>query len=403
VTRSPLHGITRPTLLVDENKVRRNIARMVDKARQSKVRLRPHFKTHQSQVIGRWFREAGIEQITVSSLEMAEYFAADGWRDITIAIPCNVAELQATQRLAQQVELGILVDTTEALAFLLQEVTQPLRVWIKIDVGYGRAGVHWTDKATVEHMVRMLTSEAGNSTTHPMRFAGLLTHAGHSYAASSAPEIQEITQTSLERMQSLQRMVESTFSQACPLSVGDTPSCASLLEFSGVDEVRPGNFVFHDVMQLNLGACRSADIAVAVACPVIARYPQRHEVLIQGGAAHFSKEILRPTASLARYELPARQAAIYGLVVGFDKSASPATWGEIRPDAVLTSLSQEHGILKVADSFWENCPIGQPLLILPVHSCLTADLFPAYISLQGNRLERRRTNDPASRPEDYVV
>lgn len=396
MTRPLLQGITRPTLLVDEDKARRNIARMVDKARQSQVRLRPHFKTHQSQAIGRWFREAGIEQITVSSLEMAEYFAADGWHDITIAIPCNVAELEALQRLAQQVKLGILVDTTETLEFLLGEVTQPLQVWVKIDVGYGRAGVPWTDKDTVEDMVRRLTVGPEDGATHRMQFAGLLTHAGHSYAASGTPEIQEITNTSLDRMRSMQSMVESTFSQACPLSIGDTPSCGSLQEFSGVDEIRPGNFVFHDVMQLNLGVCHSDDIAVAVACPVIARYRQRHEVLIHGGAAHLSKEALRPAASMVRHGLPGQQSALFGLVVDQSVSASAATWGGIRPDAVVTDLSQEHGVLKVADSFWEHCPIGQALLILPVHSCLTADLFPAYISLQGNRLERRRTNDPAA-------
>jgi len=59
-------SITRPTLVVDEGRVRRNIARMATKARASGVRFRPHFKTHQSAAIGAWFREEGVTAITAS-------------------------------------------------------------------------------------------------------------------------------------------------------------------------------------------------------------------------------------------------------------------------------------------------------------------------------------------------
>ena len=73
---------------------------MADRAIQYNVRLRPHFKTHQSRQIAGWFREAGINCITVSSLKMAEYFAADGWDDITVAFPVNVLEHERINRLA---------------------------------------------------------------------------------------------------------------------------------------------------------------------------------------------------------------------------------------------------------------------------------------------------------------
>src|SRR6476620_10300974 len=90
-----LKQITRPTLLLDEARCRRNIERMASKARRSNVRFRPHFKTHQSAQIGEWFREAGVNAITVSSVKMAEYFASHGWDDITIAFPANWREIEA--------------------------------------------------------------------------------------------------------------------------------------------------------------------------------------------------------------------------------------------------------------------------------------------------------------------
>ncbi|MEL6971921.1 MAG: alanine racemase, partial [Bacteroidota bacterium] len=69
--------ISTPTLLLDEQRCRRNIAAMVQNAEQQQVQLRPHFKTHQSLEIGRWFKENGVNKITVSSLAMAHYFAAE--------------------------------------------------------------------------------------------------------------------------------------------------------------------------------------------------------------------------------------------------------------------------------------------------------------------------------------
>ena len=87
-----LDSIKRPTLLVDEAICRENIRWMAEKAARLGVNFRPHFKTHQSKQMGRWFREEGIKSITVSSVSMAKYFNEDGWDDITIAFPLNLRD-----------------------------------------------------------------------------------------------------------------------------------------------------------------------------------------------------------------------------------------------------------------------------------------------------------------------
>ena len=63
--------IEKPTLVLDKQITFRNIEKMATKARNSGVRLRPHFKTHRSAAIGEWFRGFGVEAITVSSVDMA--------------------------------------------------------------------------------------------------------------------------------------------------------------------------------------------------------------------------------------------------------------------------------------------------------------------------------------------
>ena len=113
-----LEKIDQPVLLIDEEVTRRNIDRMVSIAHHNQVSFRPHFKTHQSAEIGGWFREKGVSKITVSSVEMAEYFADHGWDDILIAFSLNPRQLDRIQALAHRIHLGVLLENEVALASL---------------------------------------------------------------------------------------------------------------------------------------------------------------------------------------------------------------------------------------------------------------------------------------------
>ena len=58
----------------------------------------------------------------------------------------------------------------------------------------------------------------------------------------------------------------------------------------GIDEVRPGNYVFFDTFQATLGSCRVDEIAFSVLATVIGAYPERHEVVVDAGALALSKD-----------------------------------------------------------------------------------------------------------------
>ena len=85
--------IIKPTLLIDRKKCQSNISRMVNKSLKYNLNLRPHFKTHQSAIIGELFKDFNINTITVSSVSMAIYFEKHGWKNITIAFPVNILEI----------------------------------------------------------------------------------------------------------------------------------------------------------------------------------------------------------------------------------------------------------------------------------------------------------------------
>jgi len=399
-TRLPLD---RPTLILDPDRARANIARMAAKAARAGVRFRPHFKTHQSAEIGGWFRDHGVEAITVSSLTMAAYFARHGWKDITVAIPVNLREMRAIDELAGMIDLGLLVDAPAAVEALAREMRARARVWVKIDAGYGRAGVPWDRPDEVLALVR------GIQLSPRLRFAGLLTHSGHSYRQIGIDGIRQVHFESLGRMEQVRGALVAAGAvgaetESCPISVGDTPTCSTMDEFPGVSEIRPGNFVFYDLMQLRLGTCSAEDIAVSLACPVIGVYPKRREVVIYGGSVHLSSERLLRAG-------PGQVGTAAGVGghtrAGDHAGAAAPPGGEARPlfgclmasgaggalgvpdeRAPVVGLTQEHGVVRLPEGALERVRIGDLVLVCPVHSCLTAALYKEYLTLDGRQVER---------------
>jgi len=363
---NPQSTIDKPTLIVDEKKARANIRRMALKAGAGKVRFRPHFKTHQSAEVGEWFRAEGVEAITVSSVDMAEYFASSGWQDITIAFPVNLRQLAALDSLAGRVHLGLLVEAEEVASRLEENLTAPADVWIKIDTGYGRTGIPAKRTEEVLALARRLES------SRRLSLRGLLTHSGHSYHAASVAEILDIYDDTVTKLTSLRReLKEKGLPGTLELSVGDTPCCSLVEDLSAVDEIRPGNFVYYDLSQLVLGACIQEQIAAAVACPVVARHEERGTLVIYGGAVHFSMQALHVPDGREIYG----QAAAAG--------PEGRSWGDLIPEAYLVSVSQEHGVLRAPPELLRSTRVGDLLVILPVHSCLAADLLRRGTSARG--------------------
>ncbi len=353
--------INKPTFLVNEAQVRANIRNMKLKADKSNAELRPHFKTHQSAEISEWCRQEGISKITVSSMDMAKYFAEHGWNDITIAFPYNPLEHEALNDLASKVHLNVLIVSKEALDHLNQNVKAELGYFIKLDVGTHRTGVEISEEGKIRKIAE--------SKNQKHQFKGVLVHAGHSYQPLTNIEASRIYQDSLRLMRQVK---ELTNQEDLIFSYGDTPTCSILEDFSEMDELRPGNFVFYDTMQQWFNACSLEEIAVCMACPVVAVHPQRNEIVVYGGGVHLSKDMIMPEGIRS-----------FGTVVEWKGKS----WGSL-PIGNVVRVSQEHGIIHVSDEVIQSVKIGDVLGVLPVHSCMTADLQGYYVSLSGNRINK---------------
>ena len=361
--------IKKPTLVVDLKRVEQNIKRMTEKFKHNNIQFRPHFKTHQSHFIGEMYRMQGVDKCTVSSVGMAEYFAQVGWADITIAFPANVLEADEMNALAKKVNLSILVDSVEKVKLLADDISTEISLFIEIDTGYFRSGIIFDNTIEIEKIIQTIKAVPQFS------FSGFLSHTGNTYSQSSKDDVIALVEDSRIKLVNLKQQFLSEFPSLI-LSMGDTPAASLAVEFAGIDEMRPGNFIFYDVMQHIIGVCSIDDIAVAVYCPVVAKYPERNQIVVYGGGVHLSKE-----------KLHWQGKDIYGLVSIPDELG----FGRFLNETFVESLSQEHGIIRLPEHEFEQIHIGDILAVFPIHSCMTVDLNKEMVSLEGKQISKYRT------------
>lgn len=352
-----------PTLFVDLEIVKKNIAAMADKAEKCDLEFRPHFKTHQSKEIGKIFREFGVSGITVSSVKMAEYFLNDGWDDITIAFPANVLASKDYDNIASGCEIKTLVISAEVVRKLDRKLNQKLGLYIEIDPDYGRSGIPVTNIGSIRSV---LTEIQNSSHFYP---AGFYCHAGHTYKARSREEVEKIASQALDKLSTLKNHFPDL-----PICFGDTPSCSVLEDFGPADQISPGNFVFYDWMQVEIGSCTPNEIAVYMECPVIEKFEDRNQLLVHGGAVHFSKDFVQ---------------------VNEVKSFGEPRLKYLSKETYISSLSQEHGIIQCSPQVFKEIEIGETIQIFPIHSCLTADLMQAYRTSEGRVIDHLSSTEQA--------
>lgn len=352
-----LDQVDTPALLVDLDRLEANIARMAAFAAEHHVALRPHAKSHKAAAIAQRQMRAGAVGLTVAKLDEAEAFVDAGFSDIFIAN--EVVGQQKWQRLvslASRATLAVGVDDAEAvrgLADVARQQSSVVDVVIEVDTGLRRAGV-LPGKSALD-LAQALSALEG------VRLRGIFTHAGHAYAARSTAEVAEIGRMEGETVVATAELLRA-HGLACPVvSVGSTPTALTAGAVPGVTEIRPGNYVFYDRMQVGLGSAKASNCALTVLASVTSR-PAADRVVVDAGSKTFALD---------------RGAHGIESVAGYGEDAD---WG-----VILDHLSEEHGIILLRPG--QSGPtIGQHLRLIPNHACTTANLGEHLMGIRGNRI-----------------
>lgn len=349
-----------PSLLLDFDVLQSNISAMANRVAKLGPTLRPHIKTHKCLPIAKLQQASGARGFCVSTLAEARVFMEAGFTDLTYAVPLEPGKIGRVIELARAGQFTIVIDDLNTAELLQRQVASAgikLGVWLKVDCGYHRAGVDPTSRYARD-LARFIDRSAN------MTCIGLLTHAGQAYKATSRAEIVEIGQQERDTVLGLRDKLEHDGMTGLKTSIGSTPTISVIDDLAGIDEVRPGNYVFYDRTQVLLGSCLAVDCALTVHSRVISRQPDSRRVVIDAGALALSHD---------PGPLQLDQVSNRGMVV---KSRQPLSLVE---QPYVSSVTQEHGVIELPEHFaGPNYQVGDEIHILPNHSCMSVALFDDY-------------------------
>jgi D-serine deaminase-like pyridoxal phosphate-dependent protein len=382
--RSRVADVPTPAAVLDLDVLERNVARMADKARTLGVALRPHAKTHKCLEVARLQRERGASGLTVATLAEARAFAEAGFDDLTWAVPAVPGRLDEVVALARRLTFRVLVESeaaVEAVTRAAMESGVALRVWLEVDSGQHRTGVDPASPLAEALARRIVTSP-------PLVFDGILTHAGQGYGAKDRAELARAAATERDVMVGFATRLRRAGVPVPGVSIGSTPTMAAVTDLAGVTEIRPGNYVFNDFLQVAAGVCGSVDCAYSVLATVISHQQGADHAVVDAGALSLSKDLGPPDPASRR---------------GYGPLLRGLSGGEVDPVLQVRGVTQEHGVVGAAEgadpagnaagtsrsAIAGRLAVGEKVRILANHSCLSAALFDEYWVVRGEEVVDR--------------
>jgi D-serine deaminase-like pyridoxal phosphate-dependent protein len=349
-----------PALIVDLDVMERNLSRMASYCREHGLRLRPHTKTHKIPELARKQIESGAHGITVAKLDEAEVMIDAGLDDLLIAYPIvGPTKTRRLADLAQRATITVSLDSETAARGISAALSERgihssgnnVNILVELDVGFGRCGV--PNETEALHLAQTITSLPG------LNFQGLMFFPGH---FGVDPVQRKVLRAQVNEL--LDRCL-NTFTKAnIPLhtiSGGSTPSRYESDLFHGVNETRPGTYIFNDRNTVGVSAASLDDCALSVLVTVVSTSVSGHAA-IDGGSKTFSSD---------RYQ--AEDGRGFGLV-------------KDDPAVEIERFSEEHGHLNISRSN-RKYRVGDRLAVIPNHVCSTVNMHDEIYGVRGERVE----------------
>lgn len=350
-----LHDLDTPALIVDLDRLERNIARMAAIAREGGKRLRPHTKTHKTPEVARMQIEAGARGLTVAKLGEAEVMVEAGFDDLLIANQLvGAPKIERLLSLLRRARVTIGVDSLEVAEPIGEAAARRgLRVpiSIEVDTGLDRAGVRTVEQAVA--LGRRLADLPG------VELTGLFTHEGHVSRAEVGAERAAACAEAAAKMRQVAEGLRAVGVAVAEVSVGSTPGARQMAAEPGLTELRPGVYVYYDQMQVRRGVATEDDCALTVLATVISR-PDDTTAILDAGTKTFSG----------------------------DMAPDGSRFGRVQQDAAILFdwANEEHGHL---DLRWATLRprVGDKLRVVPWHACACVNMHDTLYGVRDEEVE----------------
>jgi D-serine deaminase-like pyridoxal phosphate-dependent protein len=332
-----------PAVVIDLDRVERNIARIQKVCDDAGVANRPHIKTHKSPVLARMQLEAGAIGVTCQKLGEAEVMLDAGASDILVSY--NLIGAARSGRLAaflRRSDLTACADnpvTIAAYGEAAKDAGRTLGVAIECDTGRKRAGVETACEAI---------DLAGRVKETPgLEFRGFLFYPTEKGWAEAQTFFDEAL-----------RGVRELGLEARIVSTGGTPNLINVGRLKGATEHRAGTYIFNDRMQVACGSATPDDCALTVYSTVVSRAGPERGILDAG-----SKTLTADTGALDDG---------FGLILE-------------HPQAKIKAFAEEHGFLDLS-ACNERPVVGDVVRVVPNHVCVVVNMVDQLIAVRGDQI-----------------
>lgn len=338
----PLERIETPAIVIEADRLERNLERWQRYCDETGLANRPHVKTHKSVEIARRQVELGARGITCQKLGEAEVMVEGGLDDVLI--PYNLVgegKLERLSSLLGRARVSVTVDEERLLRGLADAAGRAgteLRVAVECDTGMGRAGVQSPEAA--------VALAAAVARADGLRFQGFVTY--------PAPEgARDFLEAAVAGARALGL-------EAAVVSAGGTPAMWRADELRPVvDEYRVGTYAFHDRATVAAGAADLGEVALTVHATVVSR-PTRDRAIVDAGSK----------------------------ALAYDPGPGPGHGLILEaPGSTIETLTEEHGHVRVARG--DRLELGDRVRIVPNHVCVVSNLFDAFwVARDGAAFDR---------------
>jgi D-serine deaminase-like pyridoxal phosphate-dependent protein len=338
-----LAGIATPAVLIDLDKVERNIKRLQDYADGCGLKVRPHIKTHKLPQIATRQLKAGAIGVTCQKISEAEAMVAATPEIRDVLITYNIVGAEKLDRLAalaKKVNLSVVADNEKVIDGLRNRFVseaKPLPVLIECNTGANRCGMATPEEAVI--LAEAVAKSPG------LTFAGLMTYPPPNGTAN--------VQTFMARAKAL---LEAKNIPVPVITSGGTPSMMMAGEAPVTTEYRAGTYVYNDRSLVERGVCGWDDCALTVLATVVS-VPTDNRAIIDAGSKTLTSDLMG--------------LAGYGHVLS-------------RPDIRVDQLSEEHGRLSTLGPI--DLGVGDLIRIVPNHACVVTNMVDKVRVMTGGHL-----------------
>lgn len=360
-----LDRLETPCVVINMQKVKKNIKEMQDIANAYHCMLRPHIKTHKMKLLAKLQLEYGAHGITCAKISEAEVMAEGGIDDIFIAYPLvGNFRINRAIRLAGNIRRLILgVDSLEGAMTLNQAARKAnlcLEVRMEVDTGAKRTGVLWQKAVSLAKDIRELSN---------LNLTGIYTFKGLIHRGEATQDKEAAGYEEGYMMKEIADKIRAQGIDLLEISAGSTPTGQSVAATGLVTEIRPGTYIFKDYMLYKEGITKLDDVAAHIYATVVST-PREDYAVIDGGTKTFPMDI--------QLNQPPYYYPSYAIIEGHE-------------DLALTRMNEEHGII-TSKAGKTGLRVGQKLKMIPIHVCTAINMQNQVYIYDNNDITKQNVD-----------